>query len=356
MNDEELYRMSDEELEQAFLEAKNADYEEEVPEEITEASVDEIEEEQLGSQDSEEVIESIDEVADEEVSVEEAKDTPQQEVKELRKIKVKANGRETELTEDEVFAQFGTLYGKAHDYTKKMQAIKPWRKTIDAIEQAKLNHEDVSLMIDALKGDKDAIAAVLKRTGVDTLELDTENSQYQPKNYGRDERVMDIEEVIEEISQDPEYATTHKVLSKDWDNNSLAKMTDDPNMIRLLHMDVKDGTYDRVRAVADKLKMFDTTTRTDLEYYALAAVELAEKNERQQVQTQQQVKTSDLAQKVAAIRQQETKRVTTNNAATKRKAAAPTKTGSSKPAGVIDYLDDSDEAFDDWFNNLQKQI
>ena len=224
------------------------------------------------------------------------------------------------------------------------------------MEQAKISHEDVSLMIDALKGDKDAIAAVLKRTGVDTLELDTENSAYVPKNYGRDERVMDIEEVIEEISQDPEYATTHKVLSKDWDNSSLAKMTDDPNMIRLLHMDVKDGTYDRVRAVADKLKMFDTTTRTDLEYYALAAVELADKSARQNVQEQQQIKTSDLAQKVAAIRQQEQKRVTTNNAATKRKAAAPTKTGSSKPTGVINYLDDSDEAFEEWFTNLQKQI
>ncbi|MCI4437715.1 MAG: hypothetical protein JHC33_12985 [Ignisphaera sp.] len=355
MDNNTLYNMSDEELEKAYLEARQSENSEHVTEESVEEpiedSIGEHVEEQLDNQESEEV----DEITDEEVEQKEVT-TPQLEVKEPRKIKVKANGREVELTEDEVFAQFGTLYGKANDYTKKMQAIKPWRKTIDAIEQAKLNHQDVSLMIDALRGDKEAIATVLKRTGVDTLELDTENSNYVPKNYGRDERVMDIEEVIEEISQDPEYATTHKVLSKDWDNSSLAKMTDDPNMIRLLHIDVKDGTYDKVRAVADKLKMFDTTTRTDLEYYALAAAELYDKSNRQNVQAQQQIKTSDLAQKIAAIRQQEAKRVTTTNAASKRKAAAPTKAGSSKPTGVINYLDDSDEAFEDWFSNLQKQI
>ena len=82
------------------------------------------------------------------------------------------------------------------DYTKKMQALKPWRQSIDALESNGLSHEDVNLMIGVLKGDKDAVAAVLKRTGVDALELDVEQSRYVPKDYGRDDKALAVKDVL----------------------------------------------------------------------------------------------------------------------------------------------------------------
>jgi hypothetical protein len=279
----------------------------------------------------------------------------------VQTYKYKANGKEYEFTADEIMKRFPQVFGQAMDYTRKMQSIKPWRQTIDALEQAQLSHADVNLMIDALKGDKAAIASIIKRTGVDTLDLDVENTSYVPKNYGRDESALAIKDVVEEISRDPEYATTHTILAKQWDDASWAVMSKQPGLIRDLHTDVKSGLFSVIQPIAEKMKLYDggNTGRSDLDYYKMAAVEhfrrvqQQEQTRLQQAQAQQaKAEKAQQAQKVASVKQAEAKRVATAAASEKRKAAAPTKVGSGK-TGVIDYLSDSEEDFEAWYNNLQ---
>jgi DNA primase large subunit len=245
------------------------------------------------------------------------------------------------------------------DYTKKTQALKPWRKTIDAIEQAKIGQDDINLMIDVLKGDKNAIAEVIKRAGVDALELDTENSKYVPKDYGRDETTLAIKDIVDEISNDKEYEITHRVLSKDWDEASFREMTKNPEMIKLLHIDVKSGEYDRIQTIAEKLKVFDRGRATDLEYYKMAAQEDAreryEANRRAEALEQQKI-----AREAKLARQAEVDRVRTAQQAREktvekveqRKAAAPVR-ASAGTKKVVDYLDDSDEAYEDWYKQME---
>ena len=376
-NDEQLVNMSDEELEAAFLAAKadvgsepaqreeeHEDLEQPVNDEDsddsadTDVSEDEAEDEGLDVDD--ETPDGEDADAEEEPETEE--ETKQAEVQPTQKHKFKANGREYEFSEDEVREQFPKIFGQAMDYTKKMQAIKPWRKTIDAIEGAQLSHDDVNLMIDVLKGDKDAVAAVLKRTGVDALELDIEQSRYVPKDYGRDDKALAVKDVIDEISADAEYNTTYKILSKEWDDGSFREMTSDPELIKLLHIDVKSGMYDRVQPIAEKLKVYDRGKRSDLDYYKEAArvyfnEQASEETRRAEYDKARVLKESELADKarVRDVSDQQKQRVAVKQDAEKRKAAAPTK----KVAGtkkVIDYLDDSDEAYDEWYKSLQNRM
>ena len=373
----ELFDMSDEELEAAFLAAKadvgseptqyeeeHEDLEQPVDNEDsdddadTDASEDEAEDD--GSDVDDETPDGEDADAEEEPETEE--EPKQAEVQPTQKHKFKANGREYEFTEDEVREQFPKIFGQAMDYTKKMQAIKPWRKTIDAIEGAQLSHDDVNLMIDVLKGDKDAVAAVLKRTGVDALELDVEQSRYVPKDYGRDDKALAVKDVIEEISGDAEYSTTYKILSKEWDDDSFREMTSDPDLIKLLHIDVKSGMYDRVQPIAEKLKVYDRGRRSNLDYYKEAArvyfnEQAQEEARRAEYEKARVMKESELADKarVRDVKDQQKQRVAVKQEAEKRKAAAPTK----KVAGtkkVIDYLDDSDEAYDEWYKSLQNRM
>jgi hypothetical protein len=291
-----------------------------------------------------------------------AEDTAETEAQPVQKLKYKANGKEYEFTPDEIMKRFPQVFGQAMDYTRKMQQIKPWRQTIDAIEQAKLNHDDVNLMIDVLKGDKDAIAAVLKRTGVDTLDLDVDGSKYVPKNYGRDEQALAIKDVVDEISRDPEYEVTHTVLSKQWDDASWAEMSKQPGMIKDLHVDVKTGLYQVIQPLAEKIKLYDGpgSGKSDLDYYKMAAVEHFKQVQQQELAKQSQLQaqqakavTAQQTQKVASVKQAEVKRKATAAASEKRKAAAPTKVGSGKPSGVTDYLSDSEEDFESWYANLQ---
>ena len=381
MTEDKLYNMSDEELERAFLDAREneqynevdepvmestEEYEEDIeimeqPDELDEDSVDEgaTDDEVTTETESTEVTAQPDEEVDtededpiEEEKSEEINEVAQQDHQELV---FKANGREFKFTQDEMMAQFPKIFGQAMDYTKKTQAMKPWRKTIDAIEQAKLGHEDINLMIDVMKGNKEAIAEVLKRTGVDSLEIDTENSKYTPNDYGRDDKALAIKDIVEEISADKEYDITHRILSKEWDEKSFRDMTNDPELIRLLHVDVKTGIFDKVQPIADKIKVLDRGSKSDLEYYRMASIELAQQQRMAdqrayELERQKQEREAKLAKQVEIDRvkkiQEKQKEVEVK--AVERKAATPTsrKVPTSK---VVDYLDNSDEAFEDWY-------
>lgn len=384
MTDDKLYSLSDEELERAFLDAKENEQYSDVDEPVTE-STDTYEEEDIEIMEQPDELDedSVDEGAtDDEVTTEtestEVTAQPDEEVatededpiedveseedindeiaqKEQQELVFKANGREFKFTQDEMLEQFPKIFGQAMDYTKKTQAMKPWRKTIDAIEQAKLGHEDINLMIDVMKGNKEAIAEVMKRTGVDSLEIDTENSKYTPNDYGRDDKALAIKDIVEEISVDKEYEITHRVLSKEWDEKSFRKMTEDPDLIRLLHVDVKTGMFDKVQPIADKIKVFDRGSKSDLEYYRLASIELAQQQQEAnrvayEAERQKQEREARLAKQVEIDRVKKTQERQKEVAvkAVERKAATPT-TRKVPTSKVVDYLDNSDEAFEEWY-------
>lgn len=414
MNDEDLWDMSDDELEAAFKEARaelqspETEVEAEAPTEEfaesepsmeepdEEATLDEGEEEQEfddgqeqpedeledsdhdasdeaeaddadeeDDSEAEEEVPDEDSEADEETSSDDAEDDDD-EPQPVQTYKFKANGKDYEFSSDEIVDQFPRIFGQAMDYTKKMQTIKPWRKTIDAIEGAELTHDDVSLMIDVLKGDKGAITEVLKRTGVDTLELDADEvNPYVAKDYGRDDSALAIKDIVDDISRDQEYATTHNILSKEWDEKSWQAMTENPEMIRLLHTDVKSGMFQTLQPVAEKLKVYDGGKKSDLDYYKEAAQQhfnqVAEQEAyEERIAAKQAKREAELAAREAEVarleevKAQTKQRSATKKASAKRKAAAPTK-GAMASRDVIDYLDDSDEAFDEWYKRLQDE-
>lgn len=402
--EDDLFDMSDDDLEAAFLEAKasglssDTDIEEGIStdgadfsEEETDAGGDD-EEVKLGEDGSEQTDgesdsghENGEETVSDEESEEDQSDTAEGDLDEdpdaeddngsdetkaeteeappAQPYKFKANGKEYEFSGEEIVEQFPKIFGQAMDYTKKMQAIKPWRKTIDALEGAKLSHEDVSLMIDVLKGDKGAINEVIKRTGIDALDLkDDEENPYVAKDYGRDDQALAIKDVVDSISNDAEFQTTHSILSSQWDDQSWQTMAENPEMIRLLHLDVKSGMYNQLQPIAEKLKVFAGGTKTDLECYKEAAQQFYATKAKANAATIEQNKRNALkatqdaeAERLQEVKAQAKKRSATKTASSKRKAAAPTKnTGTQK--GVIDYLDDNEEAFDEWYKKLQDEM
>lgn len=393
-NEDALYNMSDEELEAAFNAAKADSVSPDVGYDNNEEDVDttddgddveyveeeeEVEDlEQPEDQDSDDDASSDDEVEDEvkeeteetedgdadgqpdedEADTADTEDATTSKEQPVQSYKFKANGKEYEFTDSEIVEQFPKIFGQAMDYTKKMQAIKPWRKTIDAIESAQLSHDDVNLMIDVLKGDKGAISEVIKRTGIDTLELDVEENKYTPKDYGRDENTLAIKDVVERISHDPEYAVTERVLGKEWDDRSWKEISSNPEMIELLHIDVKTGMYDKVQPIAEKLKVYGKGAKSDLDYYKEAAgiyfsqLDQAKRQSEMAARAEAEAaRKSEERNRLEAVKQQEAKRKQTKQVAEQRKAAAPTKRAAGTKKAT-NYLDESDEAFEEWYAKL----
>lgn len=324
--DPEMERIWREDDEPSFTEIRSTMNEEtEESEQPTDEVMDSVEEEEDVDT---EVSEEADESQSDEETVEEAESKAET-------YKIKAGDVELDLTPDEL----KVLAQKGLDYTKKTQALAPWRKQISAMQEAGLGENDVNLMIDVLKGNKEAIAEVLKRTKVDPLEVDVDaKDSYVPNQYGKDETQLAIEEVVESIIHDPEYQTTAKVVDEVWDSASRQQMAQNPALIRGLHEEIKMGRYEIVAPMATKMKTMDMVrggqVKSDLEYYQMAVDNYIAASQQNQAVTQTNNRQQEIQEKASA-----------------RKAATTTRR-SSGGKSVIDYLDDNDEQFNDWYKNL----
>ena len=293
------------------------------------------EEQEEETEEDSETEESAQETVDEQPAKEET--TLTTDTHKVPTFRLKADGTEFELTEDEL----KQLASKGMNYTKKMQDIKEYREHVSAIKEAALSKDDINLMIDVLKGDKDALATVMKRTGVDALDVDVENSKYVPKNYGRNEVELEIEEVVETISRDPEYVTTKHIISSNWDKQSQMEFVKDPIKIAKLHEDVKNGTFDQVVPIMLKKKALDGARKSDIEYYIEAGTDYYQNKAREAYNAS--VIEAEKAKKQAEIKvvkEQEAKRSVVTDTAGKRKAATMTKPKTAKRS-IDDYLNTS---------------
>lgn len=301
-----------------------------------------VDEEQVEeTEEDSETEESAQDTVDEQPTEEETK--PTEDTHKVPTFRLKADGTEFELTENEL----KQLASKGMNYTKKMQDIKEYREHVSAIKEAALSKDDINLMIDVLKGDKDALATVMKRTGVDALDVDVENSKYVPKNYGRNEVELEIEEVVETISRDPEYVTTKHIISSNWDKQSQMEFVKDPIKIAKLHEDVKNGIFDQVVPMMLKKKALDGARKSDIEYYIEAGTDYYQNKAREAYNAS--VIEAEKARKQAeikAVKEQEAKRSVVTETASKRKAATMTKPKTAKRS-IDDYLNTamSDEEF-----------
>lgn len=269
--------------------------------------------------------------------------------------KFRANGQEFEFSQEEILEQFETVFGQAMNYTQKMQKIAPYRKMISALEQEGVTHDSLNLALDALKGDKGAIKKLLEQNQLDAYDLtsdDESSDTYTPKDYGKNETQLEIEEITGMIQGDKEFAITTNVIDEQWDSSSRQAIAANPNMIVGLHNDIKSGLYDKVAPMAMKMKVLDGNTKSDIEYYMLAGQRFAQEAE-QQAKTQESQKTVDELN--AEAQGAESKFDKASSEASRKRSASSTGARADRK-GVIDYLDDDDEAFEEWYKNLHSSI
>lgn len=353
LTEEDVFN-NDVDPEEGIREARKSMAEEE-PEEVGAAETEDLEDEVVDDSvassdeeepDNEELEEpSEDEPESDSESEEEiSQDLPSDlDLKEVRKFK--AHGEEYEFTVEEILEQFGSVFGKSVDYTRKTQQIAPYRKMISAIEDESITHEQLNLAIDALKGDKGAIRKLIDTHGIDTYDLSEEEAtSYTPKEYGKDETVLNLQETVSRLERDPEYSTTVQTANS-WDQASQKEILNNPHYLEGLHNDVKSGLYDKVRPLAVKMKALDGNTKSDIEYYMLAGQQLSA--QQQKASTAQSEADRLNAESQAAVDNAEK----ASSEASRKRSAASTSARADK--SVIDYLDDDDEKFDAWLKKVK---
>ena len=269
--------------------------------------------------------------------------------------KFKANGQDFEFSQEEILEQFETVFGQAMNYTQKMQKIAPYRKMISALEQEGVTSDALNLAIDALKGDKGAIKKMLEQNKIDPYDLtsnEEDTTPYAPKTYGKNETQLEIEEITSKIQGDEEFKITTDVIDEQWDDASRQQIADNPRMIEGLHNDIKTGLYDKVAPMAMKMKVLDGNSKSDIEYYMLAGQRFAQQLEETAKTEEGQNKVDELNQDAQGA---DSKFDKASSEANRKRSASSTGARADRK-GVIDYLDDDDEAYEEWYKKLQSSV
>lgn len=206
------------------------------------------------------------------------------------KISIKANGQYFEFTQDELIK----LAPKALNYTKKMQTIAPYRRSISAMQQNGITEDDINQFIEMKKGNKTAIANFLGKNNISTYEVadvdSQESQQYVANKYGMEYGAL--QEIEEELKDHPRFDSLVGYV-KNLDSVSLGQIQKNPDCLRILMNDIENGYFDKIAPEAAKRSVMENSRKPILDYYIEVANEMLEKDiaeakaKEQQVQTQQ---------------------------------------------------------------------
>lgn len=241
---------------------------------------------------------------------------------------IKANGKEYDMSIDEL----KQMASKGMDYVKKTTALKPYRTIIAAMQENNISPEDLNMLIDLKKGNKEAISKLIKDNNVDAYDL-PEGDNYKPTEYRKSEEAYEIDEVLNSISKDSEFSRTSDIYSR-LDENSKQVIKSNPTMLSGLHQDIKSGLFDKVLPYAEKRAMIDGFSQPFLKYYIEAGGEYLKNNTPKPNPIKSQSSPTNKDNKIAA--------------------ALPSSRADKKNA--IDYLDEeiNDEDYYAWRKKLQR--
>jgi len=249
----------------------------------------------------------------------------------------KANGIEMKVTDPKDIIQ---LMQMGANYQKKMATMKPNLKIVKMLENAGLLDESkLNNLIDISKKDPKAVAKLIEESGIDPLDIDTDNkTDYQPTDYSVSDKEFNLDTVLESIKDSPTFSKTIDVLTKQWDEGSKATVSDNPEIISIINDHMSTGVYDKVNAAMQQQKALGKLDGfTDVESYKQIAEYMHKEGMLGEVVDDQPSSSEVSSETNAAAKADRTKR---------RKAVAPVKqTTSVKPPESGEFLGLSDDEF-----------
>lgn len=166
----------------------------------------------------------------------------------------KANGKEMKVNSVE---EARTLMMMGANYNKKMAGLKPSLRVLKTLENNGLLDEDkLNFLIDLDKKDPSAINKLLKESGINPLDLDTEEAAtYKPKAYNASDREVELDAVLDEIRDTEAFKDTIDIVSNKWDVASRRVLVENPTIIKAINDHVSAGIYEQITTRVERERM-----------------------------------------------------------------------------------------------------
>lgn len=174
---------------------------------------------------------------------------------------IKASGKMIELKSPEEairLMQFGA------DYTRKMQALAPHRKALLMLENNGLLDEGkISYLIDLDKKNPEAIKKLIKESGLDVLELDTDKEpSYKAGNHKVTDEEVNLRTTLDDFRSTPEGEQFLKHVVDTWDQTSKGALWKNPEILTVIHEQKINGIYDRISGEIDRMRTLGSIPST----------------------------------------------------------------------------------------------
>jgi hypothetical protein len=235
-----------------------------------------------------------------------------------------------------------SLMQKGADYNQKMQALSPNLKIVSMLDkEGLLDANKLNNLIDLSKKNPKAIAKLIKESGIDPLDIDTdEEVDYNPTDYGVSDKEFKLDQALDDIKDSPSFSKTINVLSKEWDAESKTIVSENPALIGIINDHVTNGVYDKVQSIIDSERALGRLNDvSDVVAYRQVAEYLQSQGE---LVSEGQGNTYSQA----SVPKTKANEVDTEKLNQKRKAAGSTKkTASKKTSSTPDYLKMTDDEF-----------
>ena len=290
--------MNEEILEQSQVDSKEEEFSYETEDELIEHI------KSLANQNSEtDVVEdevSIDEVVSDETVSEDKEEPKVDEQFDLSKfiaefelphaVKIKDRGLEIEVKKLSELVQLGSA---GLNYTNKSTELAPLRKIADYAKQHNIGIDDLEVLADIRNGNKDALASMAKKYGVDVYDIDTE-ADYKPSADVKHVEVSYADEVAMEMQQSPEVFEAVRGTLSTIPRNVAEHIVSDGNLLSAFRDDVSTGIAQKV--IPEAVKRASIYGGDFIQHYVNIANELSQ----QQEVPQQQVVVNNTAAKAKA--------------------------------------------------------
>lgn len=263
---------------------------------------------------------------------------------------LKAAGHEFTLDDPN---QIRELVSKGLDYTRKMQQISHLRGIGEILrEHDMLDPVKLAYVVDLANHKPEAIARLIKESGVDTFELgDDVADSYQatPANIEGKAKEVTVREIVEQYKDDENFNAVFNE-ARQWDDASQVTLVNNPGVLHLLAAHANNGVYKQVMAKVIQERAITGTTEPILQHYnRIGQAMFAAENDGGNAQAPQKQPAAKTERVVIKRKQVDE--------STRRKALAPTASTKTKTKSLkINSAADIYNMSEDEFKNLDPDI
>ena len=178
----------------------------------------------------------------------------------------KANGKDIKV---DTVEDARSLMQMGANYNKKMAALKPNLKVVKMLDNhGLLDEKKLSYLIDLSKQDPGAVKQLVKDSGIDPLDIDTDNIVYNPNTYNVSDSEVALDGILDDIRDTSSFNTTIDIIGNKWDEESKDMIAKDPNIIKVINEHVGSGIYKKVSEVVERERILGRLNGlSDIEAY-----------------------------------------------------------------------------------------